>query len=124
MDNEIGSSVNLAIELIIISIIMSIVMAMTSMGVLMQRNILTNVENAYISTAVSSVREMEEYGTVPVATLYYELLKAESELRSLSGDVYGIHVTTVEDLKYLFHKKVKVSVTRNNDMLAVQIQEE
>ena len=110
MDNEVSSSIHVMITIIVVAVIVGIISLFWAMSQGFSREAVTSVEAVQAETFATELINTAEYGPVPAASVFMMLKKNANAVKSLSGHVYGINVTQIEDLTSMLTKKIRLEV--------------
>jgi len=133
MDNELSTSVMIAVELIVLSAVVGIIMLFAGIGQQFQRTTLESINNVVAASYGSEIEVMcENNGLLPTATVYLMLEKNTDVIESISGSIirtFGdgtyieYSIDDKDDLLDFFDTKVKTSAIRKtNDMYEVTVE--
>lgn len=123
MDNELGNSVHIAINLIVISVVIGMIMLFTGLGQSFGRQAVDHVAAVQADTYASDLVQSANHGAMPAASVYVLLQRNEAIIGSISGMAYSHFIDEADDLLPLLDKKVKLSVTETNGSYDVVIGE-
>ena len=124
MEAEVSQSIRITINLLIISIILSVITLTTYVSMQFQRDVMTQLTNAETQNYASELISATSYNKpIPAPTAYLILSNNEAIITSISGNVYGINISTPDDLKSIFDKKVFINSTMSNGRYSVVITE-
>lgn len=132
MDNEVSNAVHITVHLIVISVIIGMLTLFTTMSQSFGRDAVTSVADIQAETYATELVNTAAYGAVPAASVFVMLQKNANAIRSISGSVTKtslttpviIPITSVNDLTKVFELKVRLTLTKTNDMYDVVVGDE
>jgi hypothetical protein len=116
MENEMSTSISITVELIVISVVMTVIMLFVGLGTTFSRHVTEQVADAEKASYGTELVSAGDYGAIPASALFTIIQKNSDSVGAITGSAYGINVTTMNDLAYLFAKKVRVTVVFANDL--------
>ena len=104
----------------------------TTMSQSFGRDAVTSVADIQAETYATELVNTAAYGAVPAASIFVMLQKNANAIRSISGSVTKTSLTTpviipitgVNDLTKVFELKVRLTLTKTNDMYDVVVGDE
>ncbi len=132
MDNEVSNAVHITVHLIVISVIIGMLTLFTTMSQSFGRDAVTSVADIQAETYATELVNTAAYGAVPAASVFVMLQKNANAIRSITGSVTKtslttpviIPITSVNDLTKVFELKVRLTLTKTNDMYDVVVGDE
>lgn len=133
MDNEVSNSVHITVQLIVMGVIIGMLTLFTVMSQNFGRQAVSTIADTQAESYATELINTADYGAVPAASVFVMLEKNASAIHSLSGafnskDISGniipVNITKTTDLIKIFHTKVRVKLTKINDMYDVVVKEE
>ncbi|MDQ0885051.1 TRAP-type C4-dicarboxylate transport system permease small subunit [Paenibacillus sp. V4I9] len=132
MDNEVSNAVHITVHLIVISVIIGMLSLFTTMSQSFGRNAVTTVADIQAETYATELVNTAAYGAAPAASVFVMLQKNANAIRSITGSVTKtpltnpviIPITSVNDLAQVFELKVRLTLTKTNDMYDVVVGDE
>lgn len=124
MDNEVNQGITIAITLGIVSFVIGIIVFVSAMGQNFSRETINYVTDVNSANYASDVRSLENYNeAIPAASMYVALDKNRAAVKQVTGVAYGVTINSADDLKKLFSKQVKATITPIQGMYIVTISE-
>jgi|GEM_PF-3175692 len=133
MDNEVRSSVHIAIQLMVVAFTLGVLIFFAVPAQNYKRNQVDAVADTQAETFATELVDAAAYGPIPASSAFVILERNVSAIHSLSGtvstkDIHGqnivVPITSTASLTQLFHTKVRLQLTPYMDMYDVTVKEE
>ncbi|MCD1257376.1 hypothetical protein B5M42_000815 [Paenibacillus athensensis] len=133
MDNEVRSSVHLAIQLMVVAFTLGVLIFFAIPAQNFKRAQVDSIADTQAETYATELVEAAAYGPIPASSAFIILERNVDAIHSISGsvstkDVYGqdivVPITGSADLTKLFHTKVRLGITPYLQMYDVTVKEE
>ncbi|RJX39146.1 hypothetical protein D3P09_16775 [Paenibacillus pinisoli] len=126
MDNEVGNSIHIMINLIVIAAVIGMITFFTNLGQAFSREQLDKTANLTKAVYSSDLILAAAHGPVPAASVYVLLQRNEQVIEFQPSYIYSKWITKPEDLMPLFDRKIRMKVHDDDEdgIYYVELREE